>query len=164
MNASASPLLEAAVLDLARTRGVTLATAESCTGGLIAHRLTNIPGSSEVFRCGWVVYSNDAKTRELGVGAALINTHGAVSGEVAAAMAAGALHQSAADFAVAVTGIAGPGGGTAEKPVGTVWLARARKGGGTPETIHHVLPGDREAFKARAADKALEMLLQALSS
>ena len=107
-------------------RGEMLATAESCTGGMIAAACTDRAGSSDWFERGFVTYSNAAKTQMLGVDPALIATHGAVSAEVAAAMATGALARSAADWSVAVTGIAGPGGATPGKPVGTVWIAMAR--------------------------------------
>lgn len=109
-----------------RARGLKLATAESCTGGLVAAYLTEIPGSSDVVERGFVTYSNEAKTQLLGVEAALIAEKGAVSREVALAMAAGALAQSRADVSVAVTGVAGPSGGTAEKPVGLVHFAVAK--------------------------------------
>ncbi len=114
------------VLALLRSAGLKLVTAESCTGGLIAAALTEVPGSSDVFERGFVTYSNEAKTELLGVPADLIANHGAVSREVAEAMALGALANSRADIAVAVTGVAGPGGGTSEKPVGLVHLAAAR--------------------------------------
>jgi nicotinamide-nucleotide amidase len=119
----------AAVLGLCREKGLMLATAESCTGGLIAAFLTEVPGSSDVFERGFVTYSNAAKSELLGVPANLIDQYGAVSEEVARAMASGALSHSRADLAVAVTGVAGPGGGTAEKPVGLVHLAAARRDG-----------------------------------
>jgi nicotinamide-nucleotide amidase len=118
----------AQLIDLCRRKGLMLATAESCTGGLIAGLITSVAGSSDVLDCGFVTYSNDAKTRLLGVPAALITAHGAVSGEVARAMAEGAIANSGADLAIAVTGVAGPGGGTAAKPVGLVHCAVARKG------------------------------------
>ena len=124
-----------ALLAHARAHGMTIATAESCTGGLIAATLTAIAGSSDVVDRGFVTYSNAAKTELLVVPAALIERHGAVSAEVVRAMAEGALAHSRADLAVAVSGIAGPGGGTAEKPVGTVHLAAVRRGG---EAIHHL--------------------------
>ncbi len=123
-----------ALLAACRARGVTLATAESCTGGLIAAILTEVAGSSDVFERGFVTYSNAAKSEALGVPSALIETHGAVSAEVARAMAEGALKNSRADIAVAVTGVAGPGGGTPEKPVGLVHFGAARRGG---KTLHH---------------------------
>jgi nicotinamide-nucleotide amidase len=116
----------ARVLDLCRARGWKVATAESCTGGLVAAALTEIPGSSDVVDCGFVTYSNEAKQLLLGVPAAALAAHGAVSRETAEAMAQGARAQSGADLAVAVTGIAGPGGGSAEKPVGLVHFAAAR--------------------------------------
>jgi nicotinamide-nucleotide amidase len=117
-----------ALLATLRTRKLMLATAESCTGGLIAGVLTEIAGSSDVVERGFVTYSNEAKTELIGVPAALIAAHGAVSSEVALAMAAGALAHSRADIAVAVTGVAGPGGGTEAKPVGLVHLAAERRG------------------------------------
>ena len=133
---------EAAVLiDRCRTAGVTLATGESCTGGLIAAILTEVPGSSDVVERGFVTYSNQAKTDLLGVPKALIDVDGAVSEPVARAMAEGVLAASPAAIAIAVTGIAGPGGGTADKPVGLVHLAVARRGG---DLVHDKqLFGDR---------------------
>jgi nicotinamide-nucleotide amidase len=123
----------ARVLETCRNRRLKVATAESCTGGLVAGALTEIAGSSEVFDRGFVVYSNAAKQAMLGVGEALLDRHGAVSRETAAAMAAGALAKSSADIAVAVTGIAGPGGGSAEKPVGLVYFSAAARGGARTE-------------------------------
>jgi nicotinamide-nucleotide amidase len=117
------------VLDLCRARGLLVATAESCTGGLVAGALTEIAGSSDVVDCGFVTYSNAAKQRLLAVSAATLNRHGAVSAETAAAMAKGALKNSQAHIAVAITGIAGPGGGSKEKPVGLVHFAVAARGG-----------------------------------
>ena len=122
-----------ALLQSLRAAGLLLATAESCTGGLIAGLLTEIAGSSDVVDRGFVTYSNEAKNECLGVPMALIEEHGAVSEEVARAMAKGAVHRSRAAIAVAVTGVAGPGGGTKDKPVGLVHIAVARKGG---ETVH----------------------------
>mgnify|MGYP001477413772 FL=1 len=122
-----------ALLERCKVERLLLATAESCTGGLIAASLTAIPGSSAVVDRGFVTYSNEAKTEMLGVAAELIASKGAVSAEVARAMAEGALKHSRADIAVAVTGIAGPGGGSAEKPVGLVYIAAARRGG---ERLH----------------------------
>jgi nicotinamide-nucleotide amidase len=119
----------AELLAACRSRGLKIATAESCTGGLIAAILTEVPGSSDVFERGFVTYSNEAKTEQLGVPTELIANHGAVSEEVARAMANGALKHSRADIAIAVTGVAGPGGGTEAKPVGLVHLAAARRGG-----------------------------------
>jgi nicotinamide-nucleotide amidase len=117
------------VLDLCRARGMRVATAESCTGGLVAGALTAIAGSSDVVECGFVTYSDAAKRKLLGVPAAVLRRYGAVSGETAAAMAMGALRQSRADFAVSVTGIAGPGGGSKRKPVGLVHFAAANRDG-----------------------------------
>ena len=153
--------VEAIVLDLARARGLTLATAESCTGGMVAARLTSVPGSSDVFVGGVVSYSNEVKARELGVPEAVLSAHGAVSEETAAAMAAGARDRLGADVAVAVTGVAGPGGGTAEKPVGLVFLHAE-----TPEaaaTRRLDLPGNRQAIRARATVAALHLLRTLLS-
>ena len=134
------------------------ATAESCSGGLIAHRITNVAGSSSYFLGGIVSYSNDAKTGLLGVDRNAISTHGAVSEEVAGAMAQGARDRFSADIAVGVTGIAGPGGGTREKPVGLVFIAVASPSGTVLETCH--FDGDREAVKERTSEKALRMILE----
>jgi nicotinamide-nucleotide amidase len=114
------------VLDLCRGSGLKVATAESCTGGLVAAALTEIPGASDVVDCGFITYSNEAKQLVLGIPAAVLTAHGAVSRETAEAMAQRALTQSGADLAVAITGIAGPGGGSREKPVGLVHFAAAR--------------------------------------
>lgn len=146
------------ILADARAKGLKLATAESCTGGLIAGLLTEIAGSSDVVERGFVTYSNQAKQDMLGVPQALLIRHGAVSEAVARAMAEGALAYSKADLAVAVTGIAGPGGGTAEKPVGLVHIAAARKGA---NTLHRECRfGDigRGGVRIATADAALEML------
>ena len=154
-------LLQAAtaLLDECRRRGLHLATAESCTGGLIAAALTEVAGSSDVVDRGFVTYSNAAKSEMLGVPPELIEAQGAVSGPVAASMAAGALQRSDATLAVAVTGIAGPGGGTAAKPVGTVWFGVATRGGGTTE--RQVFPGNRAAVREATVAHALAMLLAA---
>lgn len=149
--------LESALGELLTRAGKTIAVAESCTGGLIAHRVTNVPGSSAYFGQGWVTYSNEAKARELGVPWDLLNRHGAVSPQVAAAMAKGALAQSGADFAVATTGVAGPGGGTPAKPVGLVYFSCARKDG-MVQTHSQRFLGPREDIKWRAANAALNML------
>lgn len=139
---------EAVVLiERCRTAGVTLATGESCTGGLIAAILTEVPGSSDVVERGFITYSNRAKSDLLGVPIALIDDHGAVSEPVARAMAEGVLAASPAEIAIAVTGIAGPGGGTADKPVGLVHLAAARRGG---RLVHDKqLFGDRSRREIR---------------
>ena len=145
------------VLATCRAQGLKVATAESCTGGLIVGCLTAISGSSDVVDRGFVTYTNTSKTDMLGVPADLILTHGAVSEPVARAMARGALVRSAADIAVAVTGIAGPGGGTEDKPVGLVHLAVARQGG----DIRHrreVFAGDRADVREQTVETALEMI------
>jgi nicotinamide-nucleotide amidase len=152
--------LAEAVLAACRGRGLTLATAESCTGGMVAAALTDIAGSSDVVERGLVTYSNAAKSALLGVPPALIAQHGAVSAEVAAAMAAGALQHAPVDLAVAITGIAGPGGGSTEKPVGLVWFGSGRRGGAIA-TEHHVFPGDRAQVRLAATRRALELLLAA---
>jgi nicotinamide-nucleotide amidase len=151
------------LLDDARRRQLTIATAESCTGGLIAAVLTEVAGSSDVFDRGFVTYSNAAKTEMLGVPAATIDSHGAVSAPVAAAMAIGALDHSKADVAVAVTGIAGPGGATSNKPVGLVYVAAARRGG-TAE-VRELRLGDvgRSAVRERTVIAALDLLTECLN-
>jgi len=143
------------VLAQCRARGLRLATAESCTGGLVAAALTHIAGSSDVFERGFVTYSNEAKTELLGVPAALIAEHGAVSEPVARAMAEGALRGSHADMAVSVTGIAGPGGGSGEKPVGLVWFGFAVRG---KDCIARssIFPGDRATIRAQSVSFALQ--------
>jgi nicotinamide-nucleotide amidase len=144
-----------ALADALRSRSLKLATAESCTGGMIAAACTSIAGSSDWFERGFVTYSNEAKSEMLGVDAALIAAHGAVSEAVVRAMAEGALAHSRADVAVAVTGIAGPGGAVPGKPVGTVWLASARRGAAT--LAEHVLfGGDRAAVRAATVALALQ--------
>ncbi|MGQ0663864.1 MAG: CinA family protein [Pseudomonadota bacterium] len=146
-----------AVLDACRRRGLKLATAESCTGGLIAAALTEIAGASDVVERGFVTYSNAAKTEMLGVGADLIARCGAVSEEVARAMAEGALARAPADLAVSATGIAGPSGATPEKPVGLVHLAWARRGR-PPVHCARVFAGDRAAVRTASVDLALDMV------
>jgi nicotinamide-nucleotide amidase len=141
--------------------GRRIATAESCTGGLLAARLTERPGSSAYLAGGLVAYANDAKSELLGVDPALIETHGAVSEPVAEAMAAGALHRFGADTAVAITGIAGPGGGTADKPVGTVCFTVALAGG-APSTRTLRLPGNRNDIRERSTTVAMHLLRQTL--
>ena len=144
------------VLELCRSRGLTLGTAESCTGGLVAGRLTSVPGSSDVFRGGLVAYDNDVKEAVLGVPADLIGAHGAVSAEVAAAMAQGARERLGVDVAVSVTGIAGPGGGTPEKPVGLVFFHVAGPMG--EKALRIELPGDREVIRSRCTVAALHLV------
>jgi nicotinamide-nucleotide amidase len=142
-----------------RARGWTVAAAESCTGGLIAAACTALAGSSDWFERGFVTYSNAAKSEQLGVEAATLAVHGAVSEPVARAMAEGALVHSRATLAVAVTGIAGPGGAVAGKPVGTVWLATALRGDATrAERLQ--LTGDRAAVRERTVEAALARLLE----
>jgi nicotinamide-nucleotide amidase len=148
--------------DLLRCRGWLLASAESCTGGLIAAACTALAGSSDWFDRGYVTYSNAAKTEALGVSAALIDAHGAVSAAVACAMAAGALARSRAQVAVAVTGIAGPGGATPGKPVGTVWLALATAGG-EPHAEQLQFGGDRAAVREQTVRVALQRLIACAS-
>jgi nicotinamide-nucleotide amidase len=147
------------LLAACRAQGLTLATAESCTGGLIAGLLTAIAGSSDVVDRGFVTYSNDAKAGMLDVPGELLMAHGAVSEPVARAMASGALAQSAADLSVAVTGIAGPGGGSEAKPVGLVHLAAAARDG---RLLHErvVFDGDRAAVRAHTVLRALDLLEQ----
>ncbi len=135
--------------------GWTLATAESCTGGLIGHLVTNVPGSSNYYRMGVVAYSNEAKVRVLGVPEDLIARHGAVSEPVVRAMAEGVRSLAGADVAVAVSGVAGPGGGTPQKPVGTVWMAVAGPQG--TRAVLRRLAGDRERIKRAAAWHALDL-------
>ncbi|HEX5354748.1 MAG TPA: CinA family protein [Aquabacterium sp.] len=142
-------------------RGWQMATAESCTGGLIAAACTELAGSSAWFDRGFVTYSNQAKTDQLGVDAALIAAHGAVSEAVARAMAEGALRQARVQLAVAVTGIAGPSGGSPDKPVGTVWLAWAVAGMPT-RAVCALFEGDRAHIRAQTCDAALNGLIQAL--
>jgi nicotinamide-nucleotide amidase len=148
--------------DRLRARGERLATAESCTGGLIAAACTAVAGSSDWFDGGWVTYSNAAKSAMLGVDPALITAHGAVSEPVARAMAAGALAAGRAHWAVAVTGIAGPGGAVPGKPVGTVWLAWGRDGGLQAERLQ--LAGGRSAVRTQTVARALQRLTAALAA
>lgn len=156
------PLLDQAARQL-RARGQSLVTAESCTGGLIAACCTLLAGSSDWFERGFVTYSNAAKQAQLGVPMALIDTHGAVSEPVVRAMAEGALIHSAADWSLAVTGIAGPGGGSSAKPVGTVWLALGQRGGMTRAECQR-FSGDRSAVRSATVARALAMLAGALGT
>ncbi len=150
----------ARLADVLRARGLMLATAESCTGGLIAGACTDLAGSSDWFERGFVSYSNAAKTELLGVDAALIAAHGAVSEPVARAMAEGAVRHAHAQLAVAVTGVAGPGGGSADKPVGMVWFGWCLPGGTHSEVRH--FGGDRAAVRAATVQHALARLLELL--
>ena len=148
--------MEEVVVGLARAAKMKLVTAESCTGGLVASRITDVPGSSEIFLGGWVTYGNEAKVRELGVREESLAKYGAVSGAVAGEMAEGARRKAGADWAVSVTGIAGPGGGSPGKPVGLVYLGIAGAGG--VETIEKKLVPERKTFKAMASQAALNLL------
>lgn len=150
----------------AASHGIMLATAESCTGGAIARALTETAGSSDWFDCGFITYSNDAKQAMLGVDPALIQTHGAVSDAVARAMVSGAMNRSRAAGAVAVTGVAGPGGGSVDKPVGLVWFAFAgRAPDGSIDVLSHSqrLPGDRTGVRLRTAIYGLAVLARQLA-
>ena len=155
--------LVTAVADALRRQGAMLVTAESCTGGLIAAACTSLAGSSDWFERGFVSYSNAAKSELLGVAGRLIDAHGAVSAEVACAMAEGALAHSHADVAVAVTGIAGPGGATPDKPVGTVWLGWARRGAAAQTELLQ-LSGDRSAVREQTVQRALQRVVWLLEN
>jgi nicotinamide-nucleotide amidase len=152
--------IEEIVLDLCRVRGLSLATAESCTGGMVAQRLTSVPGSSQVFLGGVVAYANEVKVSELGVPNDALERHGAVSAEVAAAMAAGARERLGADVTVSDTGIAGPGGGSDEKPVGLVYLHAVAPHG--ERGVDFVFPGDRDSIRRRATVTALHLVRRLL--
>ncbi|TZG28884.1 CinA family protein [Sphingomonas montanisoli] len=154
------------VIEANREAGRTVAVAESCTGGLVSAALTEIPGSSDVLGASFVTYSNDAKTSLVGVAPDLIDTFGAVSIAVGWAMARGALERSGADVAVAITGVAGPGGGTEKKPVGTVVFAQALKGGDAEDVIadkRHFGDLGRGGIRLQAALCALELLMPGAS-
>ena len=152
----------AALLDTYRQRGLKIATAESCTGGLVAALLTEISGSSAVVERGFITYSNEAKTELIGVPSDMIAAHGAVSEPVARAMAEGALAHSRADVAVGITGVAGPTGGTASKPVGLVHFGLARKGAPTLHLERRYGDLGRENVRRRAVEDALSLLEQAI--
>jgi PncC family amidohydrolase len=159
----ADPLVDLAARLGARcvTRGLTVATAESCTGGLVAHLITEVPGSSAYLRGGIVAYADDVKRAALGVPPEVLAAHGAVSAQVALAMADGVRHALGTDLGVAVTGIAGPDGGSDAKPVGLVYVAVA--GLGSPVVRRFLWQGDRTANKRSSAEAALEMLLERVS-
>jgi PncC family amidohydrolase len=155
-----------AIVEIARSlqalcgeRGLTVATAESCTGGLVAHAITEVPGSSAHFRGGVVAYSNEVKEAELGVPPDVIRAHGAVSAQVARAMAEGACRVLGSSLGAGVTGVAGPDGGSAEKPVGLTYVAVAGPAG--VEVRRYVWAGDRRANKLASAEAALRLLLEA---
>lgn len=151
------------LLNICKKRGLRLATAESCTGGLIASVITDISGSSEVFECAFVTYSNAAKEIMLGVPDNLIKQNGAVSEQVAISMAEGAIKNSLADIAVSVTGIAGPGGGSKEKPVGLVYIGFVgKKGQKIPEK--HIFNGTRQEIRKQAAEAALNLAVNQMKT
>ncbi len=155
--------LAAVVLDGCRARSLTLAVAESCTGGLLGARLTAVPGSSDVVLGGVIAYSNAVKTAELGVGADLLAAHGAVSEPVARQMAAGVRARLGAGVGVGITGVAGPGGGSPDKPVGTVWIA-VDVDGAEPRAVRNVFVGDRAEIRDRAAQFALDLVRRGVSA
>jgi len=152
----------AKALDLAKAGNVRIATAETCTAGLVSSCLTSVPGASKVFERGFVLYHDSAKATGLGVPESIARTHGAVSAEVTKGLAEGALAHSTAGVAVAVTGYAGPGGGNVKNPVGTVYVAAARK---DADTIveRHLFSGDRDAVRTQAVKAALAVLVRVLS-
>jgi PncC family amidohydrolase len=150
------------LFDVCVERGLTVATAESCTGGLVAHAITEIAGSSTYYLGGFVTYADDVKRDQLGVGIELLAAHGAVSAQVARAMAEGARARLGTDLAVAITGIAGPGGGSDEKPVGLTYVAVADGEG--VDVRRYLWPGDRSANKRDSAVAALELLLDRLGA
>ncbi|MDP4234819.1 MAG: competence/damage-inducible protein A [Bacteroidota bacterium] len=156
-----SDTLEGMLFQLLKKRKATLSVAESCTGGMLSMRMTNIPGSSEVFAGGIISYSNSVKIKELGISKKLIDSFGAVSKECALAMAEGACKKFGTTFSLAITGIAGPGGGTKDKPVGTIWIALAEAGHPTLARSYK-FAGDRSIIRERSADSAMEMLRRRL--
>jgi nicotinamide-nucleotide amidase len=149
----------AALLAMLRERGLTVATAESCTGGLVSAALTAVPGSSDCVLGGLVTYSNDMKMRHLGVPAEVLSSVGAVSDACARQMALGTTEATGAALGISTTGIAGPGGGSAEKPVGLVYIGVARQGG-EARVERHVFPGDRAAIRAATVEVALRMAME----
>jgi len=161
-SALSSPVLVGLLADVLLEKGWLLATAESCTGGMISAACTDLAGSSNWFERGFVTYSNEAKTELLGVAAALLTAHGAVSEEVARAMAQGAIQHSRARVAVAVTGVAGPTGGSRAKPVGTVWFGFMVDGQVSSEMQH--FDGDRAAVRSATVRHALQRLVQLLAN
>lgn len=153
--------LAARLLEVCRAEGLMVATAESCTGGLVAGAITDIAGSSEIFDRGFVTYSNEAKMETLGVAPATLEAHGAVSRETALEMAQGALTHSRADVAVSITGVAGPGGGSAEKPVGLVHFGVARRGAASMHVERRFGALSRAEIRAASVVQALQLLLNA---
>jgi nicotinamide-nucleotide amidase len=160
--ATGDDTLETVLVRMLTERAKTVALAESCTGGMLAHRITNVPGASAVLKCGLVTYSNEAKQDFLGVTAAALEEHGAVSEIVARQMAEGARQKCRVDYAISVTGIAGPSGGSEAKPVGTVYMAMADQNGTAVE--RHFNPFDRETFKCVTSQQAMDFLRRALMS
>lgn len=156
-------MVEEELYRLLSKKGKTLATAESCTGGLVAHRLTNVPGISEVFLLGVVSYSNPAKVKVLGVDVDVLAKAGAVSAEVARQMAEGVRELAGSDLGIGITGIAGPTGGSREKPVGTVYMGLSFPESGNTETRRFQFDGDRQAIKFRTSEAALKWLCEALA-
>jgi PncC family amidohydrolase len=150
------------IADILRSRGWKLACAESCTGGLLAHRITNVPGSSDYFLGAVVAYDNQVKMEILHVPAGMLGQFGAVSGETVRAMAEGVRDLLSADIAVSTSGVAGPGGGSIEKPVGTTWIGVAGPAG--TRVVHFCWDGDREQNKTYSAEAALELLLEYLEA
>lgn len=157
-------ILATSVLEAARQRGLTIATAESCTGGLVSAALTSVAGSSDVFDRGFITYTNEAKQQLLGVSAKSLDSMGAVSEAVVKEMAYGALANSMADIAVSITGIAGPGGGSGDKPVGTVWFGIAQLGETPIGTLKQYDSQDRSSIREQAVVTALSLLLEAIAS
>ena len=155
------PTLSEDLSDQLRGLGLMLVSAESCTGGLLAAAMTDLPGSSEIFERGFVTYSNDAKRELLGVPADMLRDHGAVSAQVALAMVRGALKNSRAEIAVSVTGVAGPGGGSDSKPVGLVYIGYGSKDGAL-ECAEHRFSGERSAVRRQSVDAALTHLIRFL--
>ncbi len=151
-----------ALFDELKKRGLKMATAESCTGGMIAKTITDLPGSSAIFERGFITYSNRSKTELLAVPPELLDKHGAVSAEVARAMATGALEHSDADIAVSCTGIAGPDGGTKDKPVGLVYIGLAGKMIKGAKSFEHSFKGDRDAVRTQTVEAALQHVLNEL--
>ena len=163
MTGEASDVLAAEVLRRYREAGVRLALVEACTGGLICARLTEVPGASAVVERAFIPYSNESKVEQLGVPLELLQAHGSVSAEAVEALARAALERSRADWAVAETGIAGPGGGTPQKPVGLAFLAVLRRGG-RATVERHVFAGDRSAVRRAISDRVLALLLERLGA
>lgn len=163
MTSDSPDRLAGEVLRRCREAGVRLVLAEACTGGLVCARLTDVPGASAVVERGFIPYSNESKVEQLGVSLELLQVHGSVSAEAVEALAYAALVRSRADWAVAETGIAGPTGGTPQKPVGLAFIAVARRGG-RATVERHVFAGDRSAVRRAIADRALELLLERLGS